>query len=200
MSLIRQRQLSSQSGQSLLEMIVVMIILIILTVIALPQLRGSRELTRWSGLQREIVAELRNARQAAISQRQPFTLRYDDANKRLIIYGGAYGAAGAATNRRIRLARGSLSQTDVVYGRPPGFPATPLADATNLTPLTAGELEVTFQPDGSVVDAGGNPVATGMFLHHAQKPNETAFAVTVLGFGGRVKLWRYNPATNSYAE
>ena len=192
--------LARQRGQSLLEVTVVMVILLLLAALALPQLRGSRNLSRFSGLQRELVTELRNARQLAMAQRQPITLRFDDVTKRLTIYGGSFGAAGAAANRTVRLARGSLNETDVVYGRPAAAPAGPLADATNLTPLASGLVEITFQPDGSVLDGAGNPVATALFLYHAGLPQETAFAVSVLGFGGRVKLWRYNPATNSYVE
>lgn len=189
-----------EHGQSLLELVIVMTVLITLTMIALPQLRGSRNAVRWSGLQRELVTELRNTRQLAMSQRVPLTARFDNTTKRLLVYGGTFGAAGAAQNRSVRLARGSLLEPEVVYGRAPAAPTVPLADATNLTPLTANQVEITFQPDGSVLDAGDNPVATGLFFYHAQNPNETAFAVTVLGFGGRVKLWRFNQGSNSYAE
>jgi Tfp pilus assembly protein FimT len=181
-------------------MIIVMVILTILAALVLPQLRSSRNLTRFSGVQREVVSELRNARQQAMAQRLPLTVRYDDATKQLIVYGGNLGAAGAAANRVVRLARGSLAEADLIYGRPAGAPVSPLADATDLTPLAGGLVEITFQPDGSVLDGSGNPVATGLFFYHARLPNDTAFAVTVLGFGGRVKLWRFNAPTNSYAE
>ena len=181
-------------------MTIVMVILLILALVALPQLRSTRNATRWSGMQREVVSELRNARQLAMSQRLPVTARFDNSTKLLTIYGGSFGVAGATTNRTARLARGSLDEADLIYGRPTGAPTAPLADATNLTALTANQVEITFQPDGSVLDAGNNPVATGLFFYHARQPNETAFALTVLGFGGRVKLWRYNQGTNSYAE
>lgn len=193
-------KLHTQSGQSLLEIAIVMGILIVLSLIALPQLRGSRNANRWSGLQRELVNELRNARQTAMNQRVPITIRFDNTNKRLTIYGGSFGAAGAASNRQVRLARGVLQENAVIYGRPPAAPTGPLADATNLTPLAGNQVEITFQPDGSILDAGSNPVATGLFFYYNDHPDDTAFAVTVLGFGGRVKLWRYAPTTNTYAE
>jgi Tfp pilus assembly protein FimT len=193
-------KLHPQSGQSLLEIAVVMGLLIILAAIALPTLRGSRNVNRWSGLQRELVSELRNARQAAMGQRAPITVRFDNTTKRLVIYGGSFGAAGAGANRQVRLARGVLQENEVIYGRPAAAPTGPLPDATNLTPLAANQVEITFQPDGSVLDAGGNPVATGLFFYYNEHPGDTAFAVTVLGFGGRVKLWSYAPATNVYVE
>lgn len=190
----------AQKGQSLIELILVMSVLVILSAIALPQLRQTRNLTRFSSLQREIITQLRDARQQAIAQRQPVTLRYDDANKRLLLYGGIYGPAGDAANKKFRLTGRGLRSDELVYGRPAGAPVTPLADATDMLPLTGGYADITFQPDGAITDGNGNPLAHAWFFYHANMPTTTAFAVSVLGFGGRVKDWKYNSMAGVYEE
>lgn len=183
-----------------MELVLVMSVLLILSAIALPQLRQTRNLTRFSSLQRELVSQLRDARQQAIAQRQPITLRYDDINKRLLLYGGIYGTAGASSNKKIRLTGRGLRTDELLYGRPAGAPATPLADATDLLPLTGGYADITFQPDGAITDGNGNPLAQAWFFYHANMPTTTAFAVSVLGFGGRVKDWKYNSTAGIYEE
>jgi hypothetical protein len=75
-----------------------------------------------------------------------------------------------------------------------------LGDGTNLTPLTGNNLEITFQPDGSVVDASNNPQNKALFFYSSETPAETAFGISVLGAGGRAKLWRYSPNVNAYVE
>ncbi len=196
----KNRSLLSQKGQTLFEIVVVMGILIVLAAMVLPQLRSSRNLSRFAGLQREIVAQLRNARQQAISQRQAVTLRYDDTNKVLVLSGGIYGALGASANKQIKLWGYGLKPYEIVYGRPSGAVAAPLGDATDMTPLAGGYADITFQPDGSVLDGGGNPLARAWFLYHANMPGTTGFAVSVLGFGGRVKSWKYSAANGVYEE
>jgi hypothetical protein len=61
-------------------------------------------------------------------------------------------------------------------------------------------VNITFQPDGSVIDANGNPVNRALFIYNTQAPTDTAAAISVLGAAGRVKLWRYKSNVNKYVE
>lgn len=189
-----------QRGFSLPEIIVVLLVISILVVLALPQVISSRRMLRFAGFQRQVASSLVDARQQAMSQRVPVTLRYDDSDKNLIIYGGSYGAIGDAQNKKIMLTDSGLEISDVVYGRPSGTARSALSDTSNLTPLTRNYVDITFQADGSVVDGANNPVNNGLFFYHKKYAKESAFAVSILGAGGRVKLWRYSKGANAYVE
>lgn len=192
--------ISGQRGFSLPELVVVLLVAAIILVLALPQIISSRRLFRFAGVQRQVSTGLREARQEAMSQRRPITFRYDNSNKRVVTFGGDFGALGDAKNKITTLADSGLDTADLIYGRPPGASVAALADTTNMTALTSGAVEITFQPDGSVLDGSGNPQDRALFFYHDKYRLETAFAVSVLGAGGRIKLWRYSEGANAYIE
>ncbi len=182
------------------EVLIVLLIIAILVVLALPQITASRRMFRFSGLQRQISTSLNETRQNAMSQRTAMTFRYDDANKRIIIYGGNFGAFGDAKNQKTNFANSGLLTTEIVYGRPTGVTATALGDSSNMTALTANVVDITFQPDGSIVDASGNPTNKALFFYDSKSKTDGAFAISVLGAGGRTKVWRYSKGAKAYVE
>lgn len=102
----------------------------------------------------------------------------------------------------IPLAVGGVPTGEISYGIPSTITgaATTLGDGCTLTALTNSKMTVTFQPDGSVVNSSSNPVSNALFFYNNKSPLQTASAISILGSGGRVKMWRYNPPTNTYAE
>lgn len=182
------------------ELLVVALVISILVVLALPQLSASRRLFRFSGMQRQMVASLTEARQQAMSQRAPITFRYDNANKKTIVYGGSYGALGDSKNQTVEMSGSGLDKTEIIYGRPNGVPSAALADTSNMTALSTNVVDVVFQADGSVVDAANLPKNTALFFYNSKSGQDTAFAVSVLGAGGRIKLWRYSKNIKAYIE
>ncbi len=197
---IRTVKLKKQQGFSIPELIVVLLVLSIIVVLALPQILSSRRLFRFSGLQRQFVTSLRETRQEAMSQRKPITFRYDNASKTAVTYGGSFGALGDVKNKIVQLSGSGVESDDVKYGRPTGVPTSALSDTTNLTSLSSNAVEMTFQLDGSVIDASNNPQNQALFFYHDKYRLETAFAVSVLGAGGRIKVWRYSQGVNAYVE
>ncbi len=196
----KENKFSKQTGFSLPELIVVLLIGAIIVVLALPQILSSRRLFRFSAVQRQVATSLREARQEAMSQRKSITFRYDNANKKIVTYGGDFGALGDAKNPVADLTGSGVEFDDVKYGRPTGVPTSALGDTTNLTNLSSNAVEITFQVDGSVIDAGNNPQNQALFFYHDKYRLDTAFAVSVLGAGGRIKIWRYSEGVNAYVE
>ncbi len=96
---------------------------------------------------------------------------------------------------------GVVPAADISIGVPSGLSgSSTLDDTTTPTSLTGSKLNITFQPDGSVIDAAGNPVNRTLFLYNNRVPTQTAVAISVLGAAGRVKVWRYSSSVNKYAE
>lgn len=184
----------------------------ILTTIAVVQMAGQRRLLRSVAATREIVTQLRYARQLAMSQRQAFTFQYDDTNKQIVLIDNngvgtaplldpAYpNNAGSSVLSTIPLATSGLNSAEMTYGIPTALPAVALGDSTTKTNLTSSKLNITFQPDGSVVNASGNPVDQALFIYNSQAPRGTASAISILGMAGRIRLWRYDKNANSYLE
>ena len=190
----------NQKGFSAIELLIVLFVIAIIVVLALPQIMSSRRMFRFSAVQRQVVSVLREARQEAMSQRASITFRYDDANKQIILYGGRFGTAGTAQNQVYDLSGSGVPMDNIVYGRPSGATTAALGDTTNLTSLTVNKVDITFRTDGSVTDASNNPQNTALFFYDNEAPAESAFAVSVLGAGGRTKIWRYVSSVNMYVE
>jgi hypothetical protein len=77
---------------------------------------------------------------------------------------------------------------------------TALGDSANLTATTANVVNITFQPDGSVINASNTPQNNALFFYHSKYPQDTAFAISILGAGGRIKIWRYSKGAQVYVE
>jgi len=204
--------LAQTQGFSLVELLTVLSIVCILTAIALPQLIAQRRLVRSAGVAREIASQLRFARQQAVSQRQAFTFQYDNVTKRITVFdhntsgtvllidGNYPNNSGSTVVLTSSLLTGGLTGGELNYGIPTGFPNGALRDGISNTNLTNGKINITFQPNGSVIDSSGNPVDRAIFIYNTKVPRETAAAISVIGSAGRVKMWRYDPTTNAYVE
>lgn len=195
-----QKIFENEKGFSLPEIVVVLLVAGIILVIALPQLISANRRMKFSSIQRQVATSLTEARQEAMSQRRAITFRYDNSNKQITTYGGSFGSLGDSKNIRADLAGFGVSADEIIYGRPSGVSTAALADTTNLTALTANIIEVTFQPDGSVINASSNPENKALFFYNSRYDRDSAFAVSILGAGGRIKVWRYKETLNQYVE
>ncbi|HMH43805.1 MAG TPA: hypothetical protein VK557_10005 [Pyrinomonadaceae bacterium] len=213
----------SQSGRTVAETLTVVAIASLLTALAVPQLMNARRLIRSTALPREIATQMRFTRQQAMSQRQAFTFQYDNSTKTIKIYdhnnnnnatsgcnmtGAQVLSASGYPNTScstivltVPLATGPLAAADLSYGIPAGINAnTTLDDGNTMTALSGTVVNVTFQPDGTVIDAAGNYAKPTLFFYNTQLPTQTAVAISVLGTAGRIKVWRYSTSATKYAE
>lgn len=211
---------ASSPGYSMLELLIVIAMITVLSAMAIPQMVAQRRLSRSLGVSREIFSQLRHARQMAMSQRQAITFQYDDTLKQICLIdhnnnpgAGIYGlpgypnTVGSQVLNTTPLATGGLVQSEITYGIPSGLPNGPLGDGISMTSILANQINVgnnrinvTFQPDGSVIDDAGNPMGTAFFIYNSVSPRPTALAISIVGSSGRVKIWRYDQNANAYAE
>ena len=219
-----------------MESLIVMAIAAILIALATPVMVTQRRLHRSRAVPREIMTQLRYARQLAMSQRQSITFQYDDSTKQIKIFNhnnnqsltpscnlsrtailiasGYPNTACSTVVTTIPLTQGGLSASEITYGIPAGtpplpsgapvIPVTKLDDNILMAPLipagAGGKLNITFHPDGSVIDAAGLPQDRALFLFNNVTAQATASAISVAGASGRVKVWRYNVSVNKYVE
>jgi prepilin-type N-terminal cleavage/methylation domain-containing protein len=201
------------NGHSLVELLIVIAMIGILVSLALPQMIANRRLSRSVGVTREILTQLRLARQLAMSQRQAFTFQYDNVTKQIsiidhnsnpgptLLSDPSYpNTAGSKVVVVTPLTSETLSGSEMSYGIPAGLPTAPLGDGIAMTALLSNRLNITFQPDGSVIDATGNPVGRAMFIYNSKAPQGTASAISIMGASGRVKIWRYDSGADLYAD
>jgi prepilin-type N-terminal cleavage/methylation domain-containing protein len=210
------------AGFTVAEMVTVLTIGAILSAVAIPQIISQRRLLRTSTVSRELMVQLRYTRQLALSRRAAFTFQYDNNNKQIKVIGPipAGTAAlidtnypsntGSSTILTVPLTQAGLSASELIEGIPttstglpagsPTIPTGALGDGVSKSTLTAGLLNITFQPDGTVIDSTGAPANKALFFFNNKAAQETATAISVIGASGRVKVWRYTTNGNKYAE
>jgi Tfp pilus assembly protein FimT len=213
----------AESGRSVIEALIVVVIAGVLTAVAIPQLINARRLIRSAALPREIATQLRYTKQSAMSQRQAFTFQYDNTNKTFTIIdhnnnenptpscnmsGAAIMAASGYPNTACSTVvltapltgKIVLPAAELIFGIPSGVSVSALADGTTPTALASGKLNVTFQPDGTVINSSSNFTNKTLFFYNDKAPRETASAISVLGASGRIKVWRFDNSGNVYSE
>lgn len=189
-----------QSGFGMPEVLIVIFSISLIGVLAMPRIVSSRRLSQFAEMQKQVASSLDKARQEAMLQKAPITYRYDNINKLIVIYNGNFGALGDARNQVVDLSDFGLEKSDIIYGHPNGMSELPLSDTSSITKLTENSVEIIFQPDGSVIDEANNPRNCALFFYYRKYPKDTAFAVSVLGAGSRVKIWEYSKNIKDYFE
>lgn len=203
-----------EQGLSLLEIVVALAIIAIISAFAIPQLAGTRRAMRAAGLPRELTSQLRYARQLAISGRRAMTFQLDVDEHSVSIIQHEDGLSGTAVLndvnypettghevvREVPMGAWGAAADSITYGKPPAATSINLDDSTQLAPVVNNKVNITFQSDGSVLNANGTFGNLALFLYDSYDENHTASAVSILGASGRVKIWRYQHDNAQYVE
>ena len=211
----------AEDGRTVIEALIVVVIATLIGSIAIPQMLAGRRLQRSTVLAREVLAQLRYTRQQAMTQRQAFTFQYDNSTKTIKIFdhqnnnnansaclmaGWQVLAASGYPNTTCSITTmtiplgSTVPASEITYGVPSGISNSNLGDGSSMTALAGNVVNVTFQPDGTVVDASNNFVNKSLYFYNSQVPTQTATAISVLGAAGRVKVWRYSSSASKYSE
>lgn len=182
------------------ELVVALLVGAIIVVLALPHYFSIRQLRAFGVFQQKVTLGVGQARTEALSQRKTVTFRYDEKTGRAFIWGGSFGAAGDARNKTIDLSVDDLDGADVKFGQPPGISVERLADTSRPAKSVSGYVDLTFQPDGTMIDQDKYPDSRAIFFYHDKYRTSSAFAVSVLGGSGRVKAFKYRSSANDYIE
>ncbi|MBS1819279.1 MAG: prepilin-type N-terminal cleavage/methylation domain-containing protein [Acidobacteria bacterium] len=178
------RRLQAESGYSLIEMVVVVGIMAVLSGMAGLQIVQAKATLQGDGGMRVVLAQLRTAREMAITERRCMIVRFIGTSAIRVIREEVPGPA-TTTLTTVGLENG------IEFRLTNGLPDTPDAFGKQSATDFGAAGEIKFTPDGTLVDANGNVVNGSVFLaqHGAAL---SARALTVLGSTGRIRAWRWD--------
>jgi prepilin-type N-terminal cleavage/methylation domain-containing protein len=206
---VKERKVNSMSahhrerGFSLLELMIVVVIMIIIATIAIVQIQPAVASARADSATREVVDQMRQAREYAITNR-----RYVQITFPVVVVGGQtqYQVQMTVKNSLTAGAGADVAlepvpiQPPITFYVNPALPDTPDLFGNGNKIFFGGiaggpPAGMMFQSDGELVAAATYlPINGTVFLGIAGQPQLTR-AVTVLGTTGRVRGWKYPSGT-----
>ena len=173
----------SQTGTSLLEMLLVVAIMAVVGGMATARLSSALRAIQSDGAMRIVMTELSTARDMAMTQRRNMEIQFVGGNWVRVI---RHEAPGVATT----VLRSVALESNATFSLAAGVPDTPDAFGNNGAVAFGAAQTVMFGTDGTLIDANGNPANGSVFLTIASEPL-SARAVTVLGATGRVRGYKW---------
>ena len=175
-------RLHQQAGFSLVELSIVLALIVTLSGFAVVNITAILPGMRANEAMYQAVAQLRRGRESAIAQRRNVEVRFLGNNQiQLVRHDVPTGTTILST---VQLSNKNEFQ---LFG---GVPDSPDTFGSSAAVDFGGSATLTFQTDGTLVNAQGNPLNGSIFLGLPGHP-ETARSVTILGATGRVRSYRW---------
>lgn len=178
------RQTRSARGFSLIELLVVIGIMAVVSATAGLQIIQARATLQGDGGMRVVLAQMRMAREMAISERRCMQVVFIGTSAVRIVREEVPGPT-TTTLSTVGI------ENDIEFLLTNGVPDTPDAFGNTTATDFGSATTVKFTPDGTLVDANGNVTNGSVFL---AQPGAflSARALTVLGSTGRIRAWRWD--------
>ena len=183
---------ASERGFTLLEMMVSVSIMAIVGSMATASMMGTRKSFQGDGAMRLVMAQFNIARETAITQRRNIELQFVGGNWVRMI---RHEAPGITTTVLTSVALESGATFSQVTGA--GDTLDGFGTGTGQGVVFGLATSIQFTTDGTLIDGNGNPLNGTIFLAIANQP-ESARAVTVLGSTGRVRGYKWTPASGTF--
>jgi hypothetical protein len=156
----------------------------ILSSMAVMQMSRTRPALRGDGAMRVILAQMRTARELAISERRYMRVVFAGTNRVDVVREEVPGPATTVLGSR-------LLEGGMEFALVGGVPDTP--DSFGATSAVAFGVvtDIKFSPDGTLVNQNGQSINGSVFLA-IPTVKESVRAVTVLGSTGRIRGYRWD--------
>jgi prepilin-type N-terminal cleavage/methylation domain-containing protein len=198
--LIRKHR-RSESGFSLVEIMIVTAIMGIVTGIAVVTIAASRQGLNGDGAMRAVLAQVNQAKEQAITQRRNMRLTFTGDNSMKIVREEVPGptvttvSSVAFEGGLTFLKAGSVPDLNVPTNDPLltelAAVASPSLSTSPAVGFGAGTTELKFAPDGTLIDQNGLTVNGTVFVGLANQTLSTR-AVAIFGSTGRVRAYRWD--------
>jgi prepilin-type N-terminal cleavage/methylation domain-containing protein len=176
----------SQSGFSLLEMMVTLAVTGIVSGMAAANLTDARRAMQSDGAMRVVMTELTTAREMAVTQRRNMEVQFISGNGANWVRIIRHEVPGIGTT----VLRSVALESHATFSLIPGLPDTPDAFGRTAAIDFGAAQTILFGTAGTLIDGNGNPLNGSVFLAINGVPL-TARAVTVLGATGRVRGYKW---------
>lgn len=174
----------SDSGISLIEMVFVVGLIGILSSMAVIEMSRTRPALRGDGAMRVILAQMRTARELAISERRYMRVVFTGTNQMDVVREEVPGPATTVLGSRLLEGGMQFAIVSGVPDTPDSFGATAAVSFGTVT-------DIKFSPDGTLVNQSGQSINGSVFLA-IPTVTESVRAVTVLGSTGRIRGYRWD--------
>jgi type II secretory pathway pseudopilin PulG len=190
-----------ESGFSLIELIVVIGLIMVMAVMAIIGIQPALQNAKYDAAMRELVTQLRQAREYAIANRRYVAITFPTLGTRpqvVMTQMNILTPGAGAVNPVLNTVTIEGPGTYLVY---PGMPDTPdgygNGGAVYFEGLIGGPVGgMLFQSDGELVDGTTFlPINGTVYLATNNGQPTNARAVTVLGTTGRIRGWKSSGAS-----